>query len=207
MLNYARPVLIPSYVRRALATLAVPGLLLSLAPLAPATADRKPLPEANAQAKPNDDQGYFLGYPSPTYAWHGCHKTSSVVTPAPREVEVPEQPAKGNAQGKVTWTTTTSTTATSGYIVSWKVADGWKICGVEAAILGDAPDNPYLTAMQVGYTSKATKGSTTTAGSETIKFKLSKKDCQEIGIDAQYAGNFSISKIYGLTAYVKKAKR
>jgi hypothetical protein len=193
--------------RRLLAAAAASGLLFSLAPVTPASADRKPLPENNAQAKPNDDEGYFLGYPSPTYSWHGCHKTSSVVTPAPQEVEVPDQPTRGNAQAKVTWTTTASTTATSRYTVSWKVADGWKICGVEAAILGDAPDNPYLTVMQVGYTSKATKGSTAASGSETIKVHLSKKDCQEIGIDTQYAGNFSISKIYSLTAYVKKAKR
>lgn len=192
--------------RRLLAAAAASGLLLTLAPVAPASAGR-PLPENNTNAKPNDDEGYFLGYPSPTSSWHGCHKTSSVVTPATQEAEVPAQPTKGNAQAKVTWTTTASTTATSRYTVSWKVADGWKICGVEAAILGDAPDNPYLTVMQAGYTSKATKGSTATSGSETIRVKLSKQDCQEIGIDTQYAGNFSIAKIYSLTAYVKKAKR
>ncbi len=191
--------------RRLLAAAAASALLLALAP-GSATAGR-PQPESNADAKPNDDQGYFLGYPAPTYAWHGCHKTSSVVTPAPQEAEVPAQPTKGNAQAKVTWTVTSTTAATSGYTVSWKVADGWKICGVEAAILGDAPDNPYLTVMQVGYTSKATKGSTVTSGAETIKVRLSRKDCQEIGLDTQYAGNFSIAKIYALTAYVKKAKR
>jgi hypothetical protein len=194
-----------STLRGLAAAVAVSGLLLSL-PAAPAHAG-KVLPEGDSHAKPNDDEGYFLGYPAPTYSWHSCHKTSSVVTPAPQEVEVPDQPTKGNAQGKVTWTTTDSTTATAGYVVSWKVADGWKICGVEAAILGTDPDSVYDNVMQIGYTSKGNKGSTVTSGSETIRTKLSKKDCQEIGIDASYAGNFSISKIYALTAYVKKAKR
>jgi hypothetical protein len=188
--------------RRLAAVCLVPGLLLSLAP--GAAMARKPLPEGNKNAKPNDDQGYLLGYPAPTYMWHGCTKTSSVVTPVSREPEVPQQPAKGNKQSKVTWTVTDSTTATARYVVSWKVADGWKICGVEAAVLGRDPNNPYDIGMQIGYTSKATKGSTVTSGSETIKVKVTKKDTQEMGIDASYAGHFSIAKIYGLTAYIKK---
>jgi hypothetical protein len=196
-------VLTPS-LRRALAAATVSGLVLATA--GPALAVHQ-TPEGNSHAKPNDDEGYFLGYPAPTYQWHGCTKTSSVVTPAPREVEVPEQPSHGSKQKAVTWTVTDSTTATSRYVVSWKVAPGWKICGVQAAILGDAPDNPYLTAMEIGYTSKGNRGSTVTAGSETIQTKLSKKDCQELGIGAQYAGHFSISKIYGLTAFVKKKKK
>jgi hypothetical protein len=171
------------YLRRALAAAAVSGLMLAIA--GPATAGHKPLPEDDSSAKPNDDQGYLLGYPSPTYSWHGCHKTSSVVTPAPREVEVPEQPSKGNAQAKVTWTTTsTPGVTTSGYTITWEVAKGWKICGVEAAVLGTDPDAAFDVGMQAGYTSKATKGSTVTSGSETIKVKVTKKDTQDLGIDA-----------------------
>ena len=116
-------------------------------------------------------------------------------------------PGKGNAHNKVTWTTTTTTAATAGYVLSWKVADGWKICGAEATILGTDAAAPFDLAMEVGYTSKGTKGSTVTSGSETIVTKLSKKDCQEIGVDTTYAGNYAISKIYAVTVFVKKKKK
>ena len=186
---------------RRVAVLAAFGLVLAVA--GPAQAGRNP--ESDKNAKPDQDAGYFLGYPSETYQWHGCTKTSTEQTPATRDEGVPES-GKGNAHNKVTWTVTTTTAATAGYVLSWKVADGWKICGAQASVLGRDPGKSFDLAMQAGYTSKASKGSTATSGSETIRVKLSKKDCQEIGVDTTYAGNYAISKIYAITVFVKKKK-
>src|SRR4051794_37937728 len=117
----------PRTVRCAVAVVAASGVLLA----GTASALARPTnPEGNAQAKPDDDAGYFLGYPSETYQWHGCTKTSTQQTPATLDDGVPA-PGKGTSYNKVKWTTTTTTTtaATAGYVLSWKVADGWKICG------------------------------------------------------------------------------
>ncbi len=116
------------------------------------------------------------------------------------------KPGKGNAHNKVTWTTTTTTSATAGYVLSWKVAKGWKICGAQAAILGSDDVATFDLAMEVGYTSKAGKGSTVTSGSETIRTKLSKQDCKELGIDTQFKGNWGIRKIYAVTVFIKKKR-
>jgi hypothetical protein len=186
---------------RWLVALTLTGLLL-----ASGSAVARPTnPEGNANAKPNDDAGYFLGYPSETYQWHGCTKTSTEQTPASLDEGVPA-PGQGNAHNKVTWTVTTTSAATAGYVLSWKVADGWKICGAQAAILGADPNQSFDLAMEAGYTSKGSKGSTVTSGSETIRVKLSKKDCKEIGVDPTYAGNYAISKIYAVTVFIKKKK-
>lgn len=126
-------VLTPSF-RNALAALAVTGLVL--ATTGPAAAVN---PEGDKNRKPDQDAGYFLGHPTETYMWHGCTKTSTQQTPATLDEGVHE-PGKGNAHNKVTWTTTATTATTSKYVLSWKVADGWKICGAQAAILGSDPD-------------------------------------------------------------------
>ena len=186
--------------RHVLAALAVTGLVLATAGSAAAVN-----PEGDKNAKPDDDAGYFLGHPTETYMWHGCTKTSTEQTPATLDEGVPA-PGKGNAHNKVTWTLTPSTATTSKYILSWKVADGWKICCAQAAILGSDPDASFDLAMEIGYTSKGNKGSTVTSGSETIQTKLSKKDCQELGIDAEFAGKWAISKIYAITVFIKRKK-
>jgi len=191
----ARPLL------RTIVALAVTGLML--AGTAPAHAGRNP--EADKSAKPDQDAGYFLGFPSETYQWHGCTKTSTQQTPATLDEGVPA-PGKGNAQGKVTWTVTTTSAATAGYVLSWKVASGWKICGAQAAVLGRDPSKSFDLAMEAGYTSQAGKGSTATSGSETIHVKVSKKDCQDLGVESSYAGSYGISKIYAVTVFVKKKK-
>jgi hypothetical protein len=177
------------------------GLLLAVA--APAQAARNP--EADKNAKPDQDAGYFLGYPSPTYQWHGCSKTSTEQTPATLDEGVPA-PDQGTAHNKVKWTLTTTTAATAGYVLSWKVAAGWKICGAQASVLGSEAGKSFDLAMQTGYTSKAGKGSTVTSGAETIRAKVSKKDCQDLGVDSSYAGSYAISKIYAITVFVKKKK-
>jgi hypothetical protein len=185
--------------RHVLAALAVTGLVLATA--GPAAAVN---PEGDNR-KPDQDAGYFLGHPTETYQWHGCTKTSTEQTPATLDEGVPE-PGQGNAHNKVTWTLTPSTATTSRYILTWKVADGWKICGAQSAILGSDPDATFDLAMEIGYTSKGNKGSTVTSGSETIQTKLSKKDCQELGIDTEFAGKWAISKIYAITVFIKRKK-
>lgn len=163
------------------------------------------IPEGDKDAKPTDHAGYHLGYPSPTLAWHGCTKTSSQVTPADQDEEygVPAQPTHGNKQNKVTWTVTGGE---NDYVLSWKVASGWTICGAEAAVLGTDPAQTFDLAMQVGYTSKKGSGAAQ-AGPQPFQVQITKKDCKEEGIDAMYAGRWSIQKIYSVTVYIKKAKK
>ena len=140
--------------RAILAALALTGLVLSSA--GPAAARN---PETDKSHGPDDDAGYFLGFPSPTYSWHGCTATSTQKTPEGLPEGVPA-PGKGTKQGKVTWTTEATTAATAQYVVRWQVASGWKICGVQVAVPGHPPDAPADLAMEAGCTSKGTKGST-----------------------------------------------
>lgn len=186
--------------RPLLLLVSVAGLVLS------GTTSAVGSPEGNKKADPDDNQGYMLGHPIPTYQWHGCTKTSTYRTPVSLEVGM-EEPGKGNKHGKVTWTLTESTTAKSGYVVSWKVKDGWKICGVQAAVLGSNPTATADIAMEIGYTSKHKLGSTVKSGYETIKAKLSKRDLQDVNEPTAGAPKlFSIVRIYHLTVFVKKKK-
>jgi hypothetical protein len=186
-------------IRTALATLVVSGLVL--AGSGPASAGN---PETDKNRTPDQDAGYFLGYPSPTYSWHGCTATSTTQTPATLDNGVPK-PGKGTKQAKVTWTVTDTAAATSGYVVRWKVAQGWKICGVQLALRGSHPDAPGDLAMEAGYTSKPTKGSTVLTGSETVKVKVSKDDVEMLGLERAYGGKkYAISAIYGITAFIRK---
>ena len=180
--------------------------LVAAAVLWPTTAMAKPIPEADSSAGPDEDAGYFLGYPSPTYSWHGCTKTSTQDTPTDLDPGVPGA-GPGNKQKKVTWTLEDPSAASAGYTLKWKVAKGWKICGVQVALRGTKTGADADYAMQAGYTSKATKGSTVLSGKETIKVKISKEDCQMLGIDPKYAGRWSIGSIYHLTAFIKPAKK
>lgn len=187
-----------SFRLRAFALAVLAALVVS-----PLAAHAKPIPEADSSAAPDDHQGYFLGYPSPTYQWHGCTKFSAMATPVPLDPGVPAA-AKGNKQKKVTWTLEQPSTASAGYTLRWKVDKGWKICGAQIAMRGVKAGADADYAMSAGYTSKATKGSTVTSGSESIKVKLSKQDCQELGIDTKYAGTWSIGAIYHVTVFIKK---
>lgn len=189
--------------RRCATALAV--LLTATLPWPSTALAKPPNPETNTHAAPGDDAGYFLGYPSPTYSWHGCTKFSAMATPEPLDEGVPAA-AKGNKQKKVTWTLEQPSAASAGYTLTWRVADGWKICGAEIALRGRKADADYDVAMSAGYTSKATRGSTVKSGDETIKVELSKRDCQEMGIDKEYAGDWSIDAIYHVTVFIKKKK-
>lgn len=186
--------------RRSAALLAV---ALVLATAAPSYAGRNP--EGDKGAKPGDDAGHHLGYPAPTLMWHGCDKTSSYVTPASQDEQygVPAQPTKGSHQGKVAWTVTGTS---SDYVLSWKVADGWTICGAEAAVLGADPAQGFDLAMQVGYPSRKGSGSVQ-AGPQPFTVKITKRDLQDAGVDPVYAGSWSVTKVYSVTVYVTKKKR
>jgi len=186
-------------IRRALA------VLIAAAVLWPTAATAKPLPENDSSAKPTDHAGYFLGYPSPTYSWHGCTKTSTQDTPTDLDPGVPGA-GPGNKQKKVTWTLEQPSGATAGYTLKWKVAKGWKICGAQIAMRGVKAGADADYAMQAGYTSKVARGGTVSSGRETITVKLTKKDCQELGIDKKYAGKWSIGGIYDVTVFIKKKK-
>ncbi len=129
----------------------------------------KPNPESQKR-KPNQDLGYYLGHPTPTYQWHGCTQTSTRRAPAPKNAsydlyaQYPQYaPAKGSKQGTVKYAVVTAPTR-DGWALTWEVKKPakWKICGVQVTGLFDADGVPYLLAAQAGYTSSAKKGSTAT---------------------------------------------
>ncbi len=142
----------------------------------------KPNPEKKKR-KPDQDLGYYLGHPTPTYQWHGCTQTSTRRAPAPKNssydlyAQYPQYaPAKGSKQGKVKYVVVSAPTR-DGWVLKWEVKKPakWKICGVQVTGLFDATGVPYLLAAQAGYTSGAKKGSTaTTSAGETWKLKVPK---------------------------------
>lgn len=177
---------------------AVVALALSALVMSPVSAGIKDLPE-NKKLPPDANAGYFLGYPSPTYSWHGCTKTATRQTLAP---PVSGQPAvmKGSKQSAVTFKVQSATPT-----VSWKVKDGWKICGVQVGVVLESPTVPSLLLAQAGYTSGPKKGSTVRSGKETIAVKIPKKGIGRAGFEEFEGQTFSIRSVQHVTVFVKKA--
>jgi hypothetical protein len=174
--------------------LAIAALAVAVPPAA-----AKVSPEGNTHAAPDDDGGFFLGHPTPTYQWHGCKLTSIFTSPrAPQEL--PEQ-GNGTKPKAVTFT---YNPATAPYI-SWKVAKGYKICGAEVMTELSNPDVDSLLLGSAGYPSGKTKGSTSKAGKETIKVKIPKN-----GIGADFEGyegkTYSMASIDAIAVFVKKKR-
>jgi hypothetical protein len=189
--------------RRTSTTLMALLVSLLLVGLTGGTASANP---ETAHRKPNQDAGHFLGHPTPTYQWHGCTQTSTRKTPTTAPAAMPRVP-KGTKQKKVTWTLVESAAADSGWVLRWEAAKGWKVCGVQASVLGHHPAVTTYLIMQTGYTSGAQKGSTVRSGAETVKVAISRREAQMGGLAAQYGGKkYTIEDIYALAVFVKKAK-
>ena len=121
---------------RSISRPAAVGALALVALLAPAVvAAKAPVNPETKSLPPTANPGYLLGYPTPTYEWHGCKATA---TQSSQFERVPGAPPnyKGSRQGAVTFRTSLGT---SPYI-SWQVKRGWTICGVEAAVVIGQPD-------------------------------------------------------------------
>lgn len=169
------------------------GLSMTLTPASAAKSN----PEAD-RLPPGASAGYFLGYPGPTYSWHGCTKTATARSPA---APVPGEPPlpRGSKQKAVTFTVQ----RTAPY-VSWEVKSGWKICGVQAGAVLDNPTLDSQLLAEVGYTSGPTKGSTSRTGTETIRVTIPTKGIDQQGFE-QYEGlTFSMARIQHVVVFVKR---
>jgi hypothetical protein len=175
-----------------------------------AAASAKKVNPETAKRGPTKDLGYYLGFPSATYQWHGCTMTSSQQAPFPKGSEPvplgmdgkPMKVAKGTKQGKVRFTTVNSN-ATHGWTMRWQVKNTKKftICGVQVAggFSRRGVNERYVA--QAGYTSKPGKGSTVSSGGETFKVKVPKREY------GPYAGKKLDTKIiYAVTVFIKKKK-
>lgn len=159
-----------------------------------------------APRKPNQDAGHYLGYPTPTYQWHKCTKTSNRKTPTkpPAVAGMPAFP-RGTKQAAVKWTVVSSAAADSGWVVRWEAAKGWKICGVQVAVRGSNPKVDADLVMMAGYKSGGAQGATVKSGAETVRVSISKHEASMGGLQALYGGKtYKIEDIYGIAVFVKK---
>ncbi len=171
------------------------ALSMSLAPAAAAKSN----PE-NDRLPPTANAGYFLGYPSPTYSWHGCTKTSTArATATPIEGEPPL--VKGSKQNAVTFTI-----GTTAPYVSWQVKNGWRICGVQVSAVLDNANVSSMLLAEAGYTSGPKKGSTSRSGTETIQVSIPTKGIGRQGFEEFEGQTFSMRSIRQVAVFVKKAK-
>jgi hypothetical protein len=172
--------------------------IAALAVAVPAASAKKN-PETDSHRTPDQDGGTFLGHPSPTYQWHGCKFESTFIAPwAPQEL-LSLGLGNGNKPKAVTFT---PNRATAPYI-SWKVAKGYKICGVQVMTELANPTVDSLLLGSAGYVSGKTGGATSKSGKETIKVKIPKNG---IGRDFEgYEGKtYSMSTIDAVAVFVKK---
>ncbi len=183
-------------IRTPLAALAA----LTLVAVPVAQAGVKDNPE-NKKLPPTANAGYFLGYPTGTYSWHGCTATATKGTLSAR---VPGAPplAKGSRQRTVTFKVST----TAPY-VSWVVKDGWTICGVQASAVLSNPSVDSDLLAEIGYTSGRGKGSTAKGdGDETIAVPIPKKAIDRAEYEQYEGKTFTINYLQDVTVYVKRVK-
>jgi hypothetical protein len=184
--------------RAALVVVAALGALALAAPVAHAGIRDNP---ENKSLPPTANPGYFLGYPTGTYSWHGCTATATKATLVERVAGAP-QLAKGTHQAAVSFTVS----RVAPYL-TWQAKRGWKICGVQAAVvLSNASVDSDLLA-EVGYTSGPQKGSTARGdGKETISVPIARKAIDRAEFE-QYEGlTFSIRYVQDVTVYLKRVR-
>lgn len=155
------------------------------------------------QLPPSANAGYFLGFPSPTYSWHGCTATATRVPLRALQRPIPGEPRAGGgtAPNAVAFTTTVGAP-----YVSWKVRRGWTICGVQAsAVLRNPAVDADLLA-EIGYRSEPKSGATAADGRETLRVPIPKKAIDR-GEFERYEGKvFSIVELRSVTVFVKRAR-
>lgn len=171
--------------------------VLTLCVIATPAAAAKSNPERDT-LPPSANAGYFLGYPSATYSWHGCTKTATVHSPAAPVAGEPE-PARGSKQKAATFTIT----RTAPY-VSWQVKRGWKICGAQISAVLESPAVSAMLLAQVGYTSGPNSGSTSATGTETIPVTIPTKGIGARGFEEFEGQTFAIRSVQQITVFMKK---
>lgn len=175
-------------------------IALSTAVAPAATAAVKKNPENDKRRGPAMDAGYFLGYPSPTYQWHGCAKADTHHWPIPLAGR-----AVGPARNTSRYVRFTVRVAGGFPRFSWKVKPGWRICGVQAAMqLRNRTARADLLA-EAGYTSGATEGSTSSAanGAESIRVTIPRNGIRKQGFEQFEGKTFSIVAFQSVSVFVK----
>lgn len=163
----------------------------------PAVASAAKSNPENDKLPPTANAGYFLGYPTPTYQWHGCTKSASKLTLA-RPVDGQPAVPKGK-QSAVTFSMQSSAP-----YASWQVKPGWRICGVQVGAVLENPDVDSLLLAEVGYTSGPKKGSTSTSGKESIQVTIPTKGIGVAGFEKYEGKTFSIRSVQHVSVFVKK---
>jgi len=156
-------------------------------------------PETDKSLGPSATQGHFLGYPSPTYQWHGCKKEDTQWWPTSL--------VSGNpTTSPSTHRYVTFTVNTKAYpMVSWKAKAGYRICGVEVATQLTSPQvrGSDLLA-EASYTSGPTQGTTALNGRETIKVRIPTKGIDQAGFEEFEGKTFTMFAFQAVTVFVKK---
>jgi hypothetical protein len=182
--------------RRAAALAALAAALLAVPSASAAT---RGSPETKS-LPPTANAGYLLGYPTPTYQWHGCTATATRSTLAARVPGAPPY-ARGTRQGAVQFKTSLAAP-----YVSWQAKRGWTICGVQAAVVLENPTVDSLLLAEVGYTSGRQRGSTATDGRETILVPI-KRGAIGYRDFAKFEGKtFAIDRIQDVAVFVKRLR-
>ncbi|HEV7774896.1 MAG TPA: hypothetical protein VGO48_16570 [Conexibacter sp.] len=149
---------------------------------------------------PTANPGYLLGYPTPTYQWHGCTATATRSSLAERVPGAPPN-AKGNHQGAVQFTTSMAAP-----YVSWQAKRGWTICGVQAAAVLDNPTVDSQLLAEVGYTSGRQRGSTARDGRETILVPIKRGAIGYRDFEQFEGKTFTIDRIQDIAVFVKRVR-
>ena len=184
--------------RRLLLTIVLLALSAVAAPALAAGVKKNP--ENDRSRGPATDAGYFLGFPSPTYQWHGCTKADTHHWPIPLAGQTGARPKSTSRYVRFT------VRVAGGFPrFAWKVKPGWRICGVQAAMqLRSSAVRSDLLA-EAGYTSGPTEGSTSKAanGAETIKVTIPKNGIRKQGFEQYEGKTFSIVAFQSVSVFVK----
>lgn len=149
---------------------------------------------------PTANAGYFLGYPSATYSWHGC--TATATKASLRRIAQAPLLRRGTRQGAVALTARLGTPP----YLSWQVKRGWTICGVQASVLLRNPEVDADLLAEIGYTSGRQKGSTAPDGTETIRVPIPRKAIDRAEYERYEGKTFSIVSVQDVTVFVKRAR-
>ncbi|HEX5145558.1 MAG TPA: hypothetical protein VFV85_00940, partial [Conexibacter sp.] len=168
-----------------------------LAVSVPALAAHRQDPETKS-LPPTANPGALLGYPTPTYEWHGCRATATASSPFERPPGAPPR-YKGSRQGAVRFTVGNAAPS-----ISWQAKPGWRICGVEAAAVLDNPTVDSELLGEIGYTSGVQRGSTAPDGRETIRVHIKRGAIGYADFRKFEGKTFSIAYVQDVAVFVKR---
>jgi hypothetical protein len=179
-------------------TLLAALLAFALAAASAAAASLRSNPEYK-RLPPTANAGYFLGYPSGTYSWHGCTATATRAS-LNRIAQAPPL-HRGTKPGAVTFTVQLGTPP----YIAWRAKRGWTICGVQASALLRHSDVDADLLAEIGYTSGRQAGSTARDGRETISVPIPRKAIDRAEYERYEGKTFSIVSIQDVTVYVRRS--